>query len=199
VTRLHWVATRVHALTVEPGSADSLRLDDVSGTQQLRAGSLVAGLAVGVCGPTRRSCGATMDGRRPIEAALSTATSRWAVCSRLLPTATSPPATWWSVWCADRTRCRGRPRRMLKCLDRHKPSQRSTTRTSGCKSVAPPRREPRRRADQPRRRVSPGVITGTANDNGINALGDRIDQLIVDESLSAQERRPSARNTLIRH
>lgn len=44
MTRLHWVATRVHALTVEPGSADSLRLDDVSDPQRLRAELLV------VCG-----------------------------------------------------------------------------------------------------------------------------------------------------
>jgi glucose 1-dehydrogenase len=53
VTRLHWVATRVHALTVEPGSADSLRLDDVSDPQRLRAELLVAGLAVGVCGTNK--------------------------------------------------------------------------------------------------------------------------------------------------
>jgi hypothetical protein len=178
VTRLHWVATRVHALTVEPGSADSLRLDDVSGTQRLRAGLLVAGLAVGVCGTDKEIVRGDHgwpppDRSRPINGHES--------LGRVLEAPSD------------------RPRRMLKCLDRRKPSQRSTTPTSGCKSVAPPPREPRWRADQPRRRVSPGVVTGTANDNGINALGDRIDQLIVDKSLSAQERRPSARNTLLRH
>ncbi len=99
----------MRALTVQPGQADSLAVEDIdeptAGPDEMR----VAGLAIGVCGTDKEIAAGAYGWLRRDVIAWFSATSRWAGCSARPTAVTSSKATWWSAWCVDPIRCPAAP------------------------------------------------------------------------------------------
>ena len=101
----------MRALTVKPGTPNSIQLDDVAPPPESDGAVLVRALALGICGTDREIIAGHYGWAPPGKSASSSAMNRSAASKRRRPALASSAAIWWSASCGGPIRCRARPAR----------------------------------------------------------------------------------------